>query len=154
MNREVFLNHLQIASRHCAEFTRAMVTEDLPDQFLYLVIPNESFDGNPLHADEMVFPDDTLKPGRMPAPRNDTDVVDYLWRDGRIPEWIDVFVRRVASGYTFLKLSCCGRFTANDELLYYRNSDCPPFGIKGTVLPPHWKSLEASGKFSINWREN
>jgi hypothetical protein len=46
-----------------------------------------------------------------------------------------------------------GRFTANDELLYYRNGDCPPFGIKGTILPPRWESIKASGKFSLNWRE-
>ena len=130
-----------------------MVVDTLPDSFLYLVMPNQSYDGNPLHSDEVVFAADSLMPGRLPTPRNEEEVLDYLWRDGRIPEWIDVLVRRVASGFTFLKLECCGRFTSNEERLYYREGNCPPFGIKGTILPPHWNSVEADGKFSLKWRE-
>jgi hypothetical protein len=152
MHRDTLIANLRCASLKCAEHTRSMVSDEIPDNFLYLVLPNQSYDGNPLHEDEVVFPDETLSPGRLPPPRPPEEVADMLVRDGRVPEWIDV-IRRVASGYTFTKLLCCGRFTANDQLLYYRDGPCPPFGIKGTVLPPRWRSVEADGKFSLNWRE-
>lgn len=153
MTQADFLEHLRAASRQCADLTRTLVTNPLPNRFLYLVLPNQSYDGNPLHRDEVVFPGDTLRPGMMPCPRDEAEIVDYLWRDGQVPEWIDVLVRRAAPEYTFFKLECCGRFTANDALLYYRDGGCPPFGVKGTVLPSGWKSIEENGRFDLNWRE-
>lgn len=153
MTRETFLANLRTASLNCAEFVRSMVIENVSDSFLYLVLANQLFDGNPLHPEEVVFPGETLPPGRLPRPRLDEEVADLLCRDGKVPEWIDVIIRRVASDHTFIKLHCCGRFTENDNLLYYRKGGCPPFGIKGTVLPPHWRSVETDGKFSLDWRE-
>jgi hypothetical protein len=152
MERPIFLANLLAASKRCVEFTQSMVVNDLPSRCLYLVISNQSFDGHPLVRDEEIFPDDSLKPGRLPVPRDVEGVVDYLWRGGKVPEWIDVIVRRVAEDHTFIKLLCCGRFTADEELLYYRDG-YPPFGIKGTVLPPDWKSVEESGRFDLGWRE-
>jgi hypothetical protein len=152
MTRSDFLNNLQIASSRCVEWTRTLVVNKLPDRFLYLVFPNQSYDGNPLAKGEIVFPGEALRPG-MPPPRDATEVVDYLWRDGKVPEWIDVYVRRAAADFTFFKLECCGRFTANDDLLYYRDTDFPPFGVKGTGVPSGWKSVEQDGRFDLDWRE-
>ncbi len=154
MTESDFLDHLNIASKHCAAFVRDMVTNTLPDKFLYLVLPNQSYDGNPLNQDESIFPEDTLRPGILPRPREASEVVDCLWRDGKIPEWIDILVRRVTPEFTIFKLECCGRFTENRDLLYYRDGGCAPFGIKGTVLPPRWKSVKENGRFDLNWREN
>jgi hypothetical protein len=152
MERSQFQANLLAASRRCADLTQSMVIDDLPGQYLYLVLPNASFDGHPLILDEELFPQDSLKPDALPNPRDSDGVVDYLWRDGKVPEWIDVIVRRVAGNYTFIELLCCGRFTAGEELLYYRNG-YPPFGIKGAVIPPRWKSVEENGRFELDWRD-
>jgi hypothetical protein len=152
MERSQFYENLIAASKRCVAFTQSMVINDLPGQFLYLVLPNASFDGHPLIRDEELFPNDSFKPGRLPTPRDSEGAVEYLWRGGKVPEWIDVIICRVAGGYTFINLLCCGRFTANDELLYYRDG-YPPFGIKGTALPPGWESVGESGRFDLDWRE-
>ncbi len=47
MTRETFLANLRAASLTCAEFVRSMVIENIPDTFLCLVLPNQSYDENP-----------------------------------------------------------------------------------------------------------
>src|SRR5262249_34954023 len=47
----------------------------------------------------------------------------------------------------------CGRFTATDDLLYYRTGGVAPFGLKSPALPPRWESVEVSGKFDLHWRQ-
>jgi hypothetical protein len=80
--------------------------------------------------------------------------VGFLWRGGKVPEWIDAAVQAEDGGQTLVSLRCCGRFTAQEELLYHRYpGGVPPFSIKSPVLPPGWESVEASGKFDLYWRE-
>lgn len=146
MNCDTFRSHLQIASRHCAEVTRAMVVNVLPEQFLYLVRPNQSYDGNQLHLDEVVYPHGTPEKERL---RDEAEVVEYLWRDGKVPEWINIITKRVTPEYTIFLLECCGRFSANEDFLYFTEGDCPPFGVKGSYLPRGWKSVEENGRFDF-----
>src|SRR5690242_16597377 len=42
-------------------FARSFVLETLPDEMLYRVRLNQSCDGNPLHMDERVYPEDTAR---------------------------------------------------------------------------------------------
>jgi len=80
-------------------------------------------------------------------------VVDYLWRDGKVPEWIDASVESEDGFRSFIGLRCCGRFTASEELLYHRPGGLAPFSIKSPVLPPGWENVEASGRFDLHWRQ-
>ncbi|HMO16259.1 MAG TPA: hypothetical protein PKD64_18700 [Pirellulaceae bacterium] len=113
------------------------LTVDLPDATQYETFPNASYDGNPLHEDERVFPEDQLPCDEFHS-MNADQVIDYLWRDGMVPEWIDLSVVAANQQYTIIELLCCGRFTANSDLLYYTHVGRGPFGVKGPALPPDY----------------
>jgi hypothetical protein len=128
------------------------VRNALPDSFLYTVHLNQSYDGNSLEPGEHVFPDDIARYGATVGPFNDSSVVDLLWRDGLVPEWIDISVERADSDHTHFSLLCCGRFADSPDHLYYSQTDCCPFGVKSPVLPPRWD--ETHGPFDLHWRHS
>jgi hypothetical protein len=121
----------------------------------FLVYPNQSYDDNARVGDEVTFPDEGLPEGKCHGPWAVEQVVDFLWRSSKVPEWIDVAVQAERDGCTVVELRCCGRFTAQEELLYYSGpGGIPPFSVKSPNLPPGWESVEASGKFDLYWRGN
>jgi hypothetical protein len=129
-------------------FARSMVRQNLSDSWAFFIQPNQSFDENPLVDDQRLFPEDSLPAGRMLGPFTFERAVAWLWRDGKVPEWVDVSVHGVTEEQTCLRLICCGRFTGLEERLYYRGG-LPPFGIKSPVLPPNWQSVEDSGPIDL-----
>jgi hypothetical protein len=58
----------------------------LPEQDRYFVLLNGSFDGNPLAPGEHVFPDHDTPQVDARVPRTSEEVVERLWRSGKIPE--------------------------------------------------------------------
>jgi hypothetical protein len=52
-----------------------------------------------------------------------------------VPEWIDVSVIGTTGAFTLLELVCCGRFTANDDILYHQHQGRRPFQVVGPTLP-------------------
>ena len=152
MQKSEFSRLFHEASAACVTFARKFVSDQLPDATLYELFPNSSFDGNPLHEDERVFPDDELPRDEFHS-MNADQVVMYLWRDGMVPEWIDLTVVAATEQHTIVQLLCCGRFTANNELLYYNHANRGPFGVKGPVLPPGYDSNNPKKFALLNPRE-
>ena len=139
MTAAEFSQHLHLATERVLAFTRLLVIDTLPDRVQYLIRPNDSFDVNPLHPDEVVFPEDTIPHGGYREPTDAAGVVEFLWRAGRVPEWIDVRVIRTDAEWTWVELRCSGRFTANDQWLYHKKQAClPPFQILGPKKPREW----------------
>ncbi|MBL8851813.1 MAG: hypothetical protein JNG89_19215 [Planctomycetaceae bacterium] len=153
MDRAIFRERLRQAAETAVEFARRHVHQQLPESKLFLVYPNQSYDGNPLVGDEVVFPDDSLDRDQCHGPWTPARAVEFLWRSSRVPEWIDLAVQSEDGQHTHVALRCCGRFTASDELLYHHQSGIPPFSVKSPVLPPGWKSIEESGRFDLYWRQ-
>ena len=152
MERERFSRHLDSATQQAIDFARRYVTNELAGEVSYLVEPNQSCDDN-LREGEVIFPEDSLPEGAHHGPWAAERVVEFLWRDGRVPEWIDIAVAEVSdTGGIRVGLLCCGRFTASDDLLYYNSGPVPPFGIKSPILPPDWE--DDAVKFDVNWRRN
>jgi len=148
MERHRFAKHLDQATRSAIDLARKYVINELQGDVDYIVEPNSSCDDN-LREGEVVFPDDSLADGAHHGPWAFEPVVEFLWRDAKVPEWIDIAVSEVPdAGGIHLRLRCCGRFTANEALLYYTWGDVPPFGIKSPVLPPGWAEDD---KFDVNW---
>jgi hypothetical protein len=152
LDRGTFESRLRTAARQAVEFARRLVRESLPDEVVFLVYPNQSYDGHPPVGDEVIFPGDSLPDGLHHGPWAVGQVVDFLWRDGNVPEWIDIQVRGEDGRRTEVALECCGRFTSQDGLLYYPDRDTRPFAVKSPILPPGWESAEVSGKFTLHWR--
>jgi hypothetical protein len=149
MEHARFVEHLRRAAELAVTVARKLVLQTLPDSMAYGVYPNQSNDGHPREGDEVIFPNDSLRGLEdYHGPWSEEQVVAFLWREGKIPEWIDVSVEAVARTRTLVALRCCGRFTANDGLHYYNDpGGVPPFGIKSPDLPPRWVSVEESGRF-------
>ena len=151
MDRETFEERLHAAARWAVACARHYVRQLLPDEAAFLVLPNRSYDGNPRVGDEEVFPGESLPDGQSCGPWSAAEVVAFLWRSGKVPEWIDVSVRAEDGLRSLVELRCCGRFTASEELLYHRYEGIPPFSVKSPYLPPGWESVEASGRFDLYW---
>jgi hypothetical protein len=153
VDRGTFEERLHQATRHAIQFARELVHQPLPDEVSFRIYPNQSFDGNPRVGDEIVFPDESLPEGEILGPWSAEEVLEYLWRAGRVPEWIDAAVESADAQRSLIGLHCCGRYTATEELLYHRPGGMAPFSIKSPVLPSDWKSVEASGRFDLHWRQ-
>ena len=137
MNRAQFTTHFETATRHAVEFAHQFVTQSLPDEVVFILLPNRSYDGNPRVGDEGVFPGESLPQGHFHGPWSSDAVLNFLWRDGKVPEWIDVGVEAISEGRTVVALRCCGRFTAQEDLLYHNHpGGVPPFSIKSPYYPP------------------
>jgi hypothetical protein len=134
MDKAEFAKLFHEASAASVSFARTFVSDYLPDSTIYEVFPNQSYDGHPLHPDERVFPEDELPRDEFHL-MNADQVIEFLWRDGMVPEWIDLSVVSTAGQQTVVELFCCGRFTANNDLLYYNHANLGPFGVKGPALP-------------------
>ena len=148
MTRARFEQALRRASEASRQFASSLVTNELPTEYRYVAYLNQSFDENPLEADETVYPDDPLRVGDLDSPLSGVEIVQLLCRDDAVPEWIDISACRVTDHSTVFSLLCCGRFTPTAERLYYADSDLSPFGIKSPVLPTRW--TEARGRFDLN----
>lgn len=148
MTKEKFGLTLLAASAASRRLATQFVVNDLPEACRYLVFLNQSYDGNPLEPGETVYPADLPQVGNLDAPLSVAEVVELLWRNGVIPEWIDISPARVRGSITVFSLICCGRFTSNEKLLYYPGSEFSPFGIKSPPLLPQW--TEGNERFDLN----
>ena len=90
LTREQFAKHLELGIAAVRKSTAKYCWNELPNQDRYYVILNSSFDGNPLATGEYVFPDHSLLQLDTRVPHSAHEVVARLWRDGKIPEWIDI----------------------------------------------------------------
>lgn len=153
----MFTERLRGAARAARDFGRRFVEEELPDAVRFRVRLNSSYDGHPLHADERVYPEDGA-PERARETRECTEeqIERLLWRDGAVPEWVDLSVIGVVEGATLIEALCCGRFTTNEALLYHEQEGLPPFHVVSPTLPVEH---EEGRRFSIHdrtecWRDD
>ncbi len=137
MDKAEFTRLFHESSTACVTLARTFIMDHLPDATLYEVFPNSSYDGYPPHNDERVFPKDELPRDEFHSMTPD-QVIGFLWRDGMVPEWVDLSVISTNEQHTVIELLCCGRFTSNDDLLYYTHVNRGPFGVKGPALPPDY----------------
>ena len=155
MERTPFESQLQQAGQQAIKFARLFVRQNLPDDMAFLVHPNQSCDINPRKGDEIIFPNESLPEGQHHGPWSVAETTSFLWRDGKIPEWVDVAVKATEKNRTLIRLTCCGRFSASEDLWYHHPSGIPPFSVKSPDLPPWWhrKDDRPSGRFHLDWRE-
>lgn len=142
MDQATFMHRLQQATDAGRAFAQRFVSRPLPPAARYVVRLNQSHDED-LRLREQVFPDEA----DPAAPLTAAEVVALLWRDRCVPEWIDISVEAADDQCTFFRLLCCGRFTADESLLYYPESGLSPFGCKSPALPHPW--TEEEGKMDL-----
>ncbi len=86
MDKEDFRRRLRRATAAVVELSRGFIRESLPDTALYRIALNSSYDGDLLDADFVVYPTDSeLATSAELVDCSESQFVDALWRDGRIP---------------------------------------------------------------------
>ncbi|MFN0020270.1 MAG: hypothetical protein ACKVP0_18570 [Pirellulaceae bacterium] len=149
MTRDRFRDLFILATERVLEFTRTFVIQEIPETPRYRVRCNKSHDVAHDGTSLTAFPQDSLPGQEFHGPWTGVAVIDFLWRDGRVPQWIDVSVVDVEGDTTFIELYCCGRYVAEEERMYY-SPKMGPFGVKGPPLPPSWDDKKRE-KFDLHW---
>ncbi|MGW0433637.1 hypothetical protein ACWDV4_14005 [Micromonospora sp. NPDC003197] len=150
MDRTTFAERLVSSAEAARRFAGTLVTEALPAALAFRVRLNRSNDAHVSpQPGEVRFPQDS-NPDRDRALRwcDESAVVDVLWRDGRVPEWVNLSVIDRTSTVTLVEVVCCGRFTDDESRLYHVQEGTPPFHVLGPTLPPG----HDGSRFSIHQR--
>lgn len=151
MTRDEFSQNLHRATLRSHEKALIFVENELKPPFTYLVKLNQSYDGNKLANGEIIL-DQMRRKGENPiGPLSHEQVIDLLWQNALVPEWIDITPWEATAGGLIFELTCCGRFAEREPLLYHAKEGYPPFHAPGVMTPPDWKSLEENGRFDVNW---
>jgi hypothetical protein len=138
VDREAFAGRLHDATQFARDFAERFVEERLPWPLAFRVRLNASYDAPPFHPDIRVFPHDSRIDRAELAWCSEEQVNERLWRQGAVPQWINVTAIGATSTATVLELVCCGRFTDNASLLYHEREGLPPFHVLGPSLPQGW----------------
>lgn len=150
MDRNEFSENLRKATLSSHERALSLVGNTLKPPFRYRVCLNQSYDEN-LLAEGETIPEKIRAKGVDPIENLQFDeVVELLWLDRMVPEWVDVLPWKASDEGMIFWLTCCGRFT-DGRHLYHLKEGYPPFHAPGVWLPPDWKSIEESGRFDLNW---
>ncbi|MBA4149836.1 MAG: hypothetical protein H0X66_17110 [Verrucomicrobia bacterium] len=150
LTREQFAENLKQGTEAVRKNIARLCWNELPDLDRYFVILNGSFDGNPLAPGEVLFPDHNMPQTDTRVPRTAEEVVEKLWRAGKVPAWIDISPYEIDGNFLYSELLCCGRFTNEESHLYHKPEGYPPFHIFGPVLPVGYRDLEHDGKFDLH----
>jgi hypothetical protein len=154
MTREEFSQNLHKATLRSHEKALLFVKNELKPPFTYLVKLNQSFDGNKLANGEIIL-DEIRRKGENPiGPLSHDQVVNLLWQNKLVPEWIDIVPWEARENGLVFQLICCGRFAEHEPLLYHGREGYLPFHAPGVMTPPDWKSLEENDRFDVNWFVN
>ncbi len=153
MDKSTFIEHFETASQKAISLAQEFVVQSLPQKSKYLLFPCQSFDENPLKDDEQIYPEEELPENEYLGPYDIEQAISFLWREKKIPEWVDASVHSEDAEFTYLQLLCCGRFTALEKNFYHLEEGYPTFHVTSPPLPIGWESIEESGKFNLYWKE-
>ena len=148
ISREGFESNLVGSASYAVEFARTFITNILPDSIKYMVYLNSSYDESALEEDEYVYPDDNELSKKLFS--DNDSVVELLWRDGKVPEWINVTVEAEDDEYTTVKLECCGRFSSNEKYMYHAHEGKAPFHVLGPPIPSG-VNVDKGDKYDLYW---
>jgi hypothetical protein len=146
VDRDLFERRFLEASAHARDFARRFIEEPLPDPMRFHVHLNSSYDGHAGPRFKLFPQDSTDKVAFRTKHLSAAAVVETLWRDGLVPQWVDLSVVGETGDATLLDVCACGRFTAEEKALYYTQTPFAPFSPKGPFLPVGWAEGQ---RFSI-----
>lgn len=139
MDHDIFKNRFVAAYEKSVEFGQEFVLENLPRNVLFNLNLNASYDGN-ASSEFKLFPEDSdMSTGIRTKGIELDSAIYYLYRDGMVPQWVNLQLAGVTNGSAIVGIDSCGRFTADEELLYHQGEGWPPFHVLGPILPVGYK---------------
>lgn len=134
MTKQEFSFRLKNASFIAIDFAERYVLDKLQPNFKYNVIFTSSNHDNDTKFD--FYPEDE---GIIKLNLTDIEVIDLLYRKNKVPIWIDINVLKSSRKITTFNLLCAGRYSDDDDELYYNDDHAGPFGIKSPTFPIGYK---------------
>ncbi len=135
MTKEDFLFHLNGASFIALKFAEKYVKDKLVTDFKYNVILTIA--GNIVGAKQFdIYP---KKKDIIKLDLTDSEVVDLLFRNNKIPIWIDIRVLKSSRKSTTFNLLCSGKYSDDKDDYYYNQNGSGPFGVKGPNFPLNYE---------------
>ena len=124
MDRTVFAARFSEAAEQSRAFAQTLVSEPLPGDVVVRVRLNRSYPGARLRPGEVTYPGDGGWEQDFALRRCGLGTaVSVLWRDGRVPEWVNLTVIDRDESVTVVEAVCCGRFT--DARFHLTGTACP-----------------------------
>lgn len=154
MEYKEFWRRYREAKQQAIQIASSIITESLPAihmPFISFPMRKPSTD---LAYDECVFDrDDLYRKYAHGHPHAEQEMVDFFWRDGFVPRWIDLSVFSTNGTITVFELHASDVFTryGADGCPFFTERHLKPWASKSPPLPPNWQSVEKSGRFSLNW---
>ncbi|GAB3825190.1 hypothetical protein ACFPIJ_36815 [Dactylosporangium cerinum] len=131
MDRDEFAARFAASAAAARAVALPMVIEPLPEPLLFRVRLNQSYDGNPPAPGERRYPQDGSMERAVALHRCDAETaIAELWRDGHVPQWINVAVVGETGDATVVELVCCGRFDPSPQ----GPVKLPPFNVGGPTM--------------------
>lgn len=142
MNRQQFEFNIEHATNVTCSFARQQSYSYIPANCRYIIksnlVESESLNQTPLSR--------VLKVDNKTLTKD--EVVDLLFRDTKLPQWIDMSVYSASKRVTIIELLVSENWVT-DERLY--SSSIMPFRTK-FALPNHSRYFDKNKKVDINWR--
>lgn len=143
MTKEEFLVLINGASIVSFKLAQRYLKNKLVPEFRYDVHLNSSYD-EPELTEFDIYPEDNE---RIETGLTDIQVRDLIYRNEKVPVWIDIAVHKSDKRITTFKLLCAGRYSDQNREYYYQSKGTGPFGVKSPNLPSHF---EEGQKFRLN----
>lgn len=161
MEKSVFEGRLLKASEEAFILAKDIITEQLSTTFRYIIVQNQSNDSNSSAQAQIGFRQELIPANPSAEPLSSTKVAGHLWRDSKIPEWIDISVDYTNSDFTCMVLRCCAKYSSIESPRWtLSQKDLAPFSLRYPKFPKGWrimengipnieKSVEVNSKFSL-----
>jgi hypothetical protein len=155
VNKQQFLERMQLAGDMARNFSASYVLEELPEELCYTISPYDDPRGTRGPPGTIKFLGGRfLQPRdlrRLPAPR----AASLLWVDGKVPAWINIGVSASLESKTEMLLRFSRQLVPADENQLMPDYGCEkgnpfvPFRIRGASIPYGWRSVELDGRVSL-----
>jgi hypothetical protein len=126
MTKAEFKTRFFKAIAFCREFSDQVRQEELP-QTIRISFPIR--DWGPTHKGKCKVWGGRLLDSSNLENVEPEDAWKYLWVDGKIPHWINVYYDGHNEAALTLVIRACSHVTDNDEALYHAREGNPPFHI-------------------------
>ena len=135
MTKEEFRILINRVSPTSFKIAQHYLINKLQPKFKYDVYLNQSQE-NSSQSKFDYYPEENDK---IETKLTNKEVCDLLYRNGKLPVWIDIFVYQSDTTTTTFKLICAGRYSEDEKEYYYHSKGTGPFGIKSPILPSSYK---------------
>jgi hypothetical protein len=131
----LFKQRFHDAAARARDFARRYLEEPLPEALSFHLYLNQSVD---LYAssDFKLFPEDSSEVHAVKLKHlSAEEVLATLWREGLVPQWVNLTVVGETGNTTLIEVLACGRFIGDEARLYHADEGYAPFHVLGPTFP-------------------